>query len=207
MEFSPVAMILKNMVVVADKISLADVSLDLLRSLPGVDARQARILTAPEHIVAIYPEIEMICEIKNRRIIVTDQSSTTIQGESVTEKMAYLADNLKIICVAYGYNFEMEIELDKAKSAAAHLRDHFLTRVIERSQALGAEIVGLETAIQYKRSDMAYQLTLTPDPEGSSKVRAKLNVHYVTDKVPTQAIAHTQFAEGYDQFQEDLRRM
>jgi|GEM_PF-3530118 len=204
MQFITQATGLKNLVVVTANLQVESVSLDLLRKMPGVEPSQARVISAPDQIVAIYPEIEMICEIQPRRLIVTDQSSTTIEGETITNKISHLVSNIKPTIVAYGFNFEAIIQVQDTQDSGEYLRNSLLANYSDREAALAAKILSMQATLKYQRGDVKYELTLRPEEEIPGNAHARLNVHYTTTSLPSRDLLHQQMMAGLKQLTDDL---
>ena len=205
MNYTSLSLNLKNVVVVAEKLSARDVSIDLLRSMPGVNSDEVRVLSAPDRLVVIYPDIETTCEVGNRRIIVNDQSNVTVEGEKLTDQISWILDNNPISLVAYGFNFEQEIKLEDA--AGRVFRDLFLSRIDERSASPKADITSLEVKLTYEAQKPRFQLSLSPHPEGEPRAIAKFNGHLDSGEFPSPEAAHDKLVSTYIRFQDDLHKL
>ena len=139
----------KNITIVFPQLDVDKVSIDRIKSVSAKFGAQAKILElGVDRMVAILLEIENIAEFANRRLKVSDQSSSRVEGTILPDLTSQLSKLVGSEIVAYGFNYDATFELPGITDTAKYFQDKFLTEEVRNLKVRGMRIEGFEPVVK-----------------------------------------------------------
>lgn len=187
---------LRDITLLFDKVDKTKVD---TRKLKTLFAMQPVVMDTPELSVIVYPPLQLILQIDDRRIRITHQQhSDKIDAVSLWDTAhtcRKLVSSSRLI--AYGFNYDIVSEVS-SEAFTAVVNRWFLTKRELLGNLLGGDIVTFTPHLRFEKDEVLYDLIIEEEAPGILK--AHLNVHFESSRLPPSANLKTSFIAEYEKF-------
>ena len=211
MDYKILGLTSKNITVVFETLDLRKISIDQLKQVGGPAIPSPRVLEIDDNtLVAIFDATQTIAEIADRRLRVTDRSPTTTEGTSLPDLVIALVNLFPFEMIAYGFNFDVIVELEGTEDSNLFFRDRFLVKRLHSNLLAGLQTIGLETKLRLMSSvGTQYELKIVPGtgPDNRPTALCSLNEHYEEPELPNQDNLRQLLVDNYQTLLDMLQNL
>jgi hypothetical protein len=176
----------QNITLVYDSLDLQTIDRNELRKLfdEGVSPT---VMDSPGMLVIIAPSTQTIVQMGGNRILVTLPQQSQEIGQKpiwdVTVNCTHLLSNTKSEIIAYGFNYNIEVEtaLEEVPIDKSFV-PLFLARPTVFEKRLDGQLLSFVPRFVFLREQKKYDLKLKP--VGERNLQVQLNVHYQVEEYP-----------------------
>ncbi len=189
----------QNVTLLYDSLDLHAIDSGDLKELRGAQSRPT-VMDTPDMIVAMYPPEPIFVQIGDRRIRITAPQRAEGVGDiplwEIAIKCDQLAPKAKSTLIAYGFNYDIGIELVDGNAHKVTM-DVFLSNLEMLNGALEGRLSSFVPRLMFERGQTRYDLVLEPVAE--RRIKAHLNSHFEFQGIvlPSQDQLKTSLYEEY----------
>jgi len=192
--------ITQNITLVYDSLDLRTISINDLRELRG-DQTKPTVMDTPEMIVAIYPPEPVVIQMGDRRIRITLPQPQESIDDAVLHEVATKCDQLagrpRSQLVAYGFNFDVAVELPN-RNAHEVVVDRFLKETESIKTTLDGSLISFSPRLMFERNQVRYDLVLEPVNDHAMKVHLNAHFQHAELTLPATDQLSDSFAAQYE---------